>query len=95
MFPDTQERSVLLSSLDDRLRTILRFKLREFVHLNPCFDLITSLNDESFSIDIRNQRRLLSMDDRERLMAQEVRVECPNKSRVRLKRRKLERRLAI
>lgn len=92
MSPNTQEKALPLRDLDNRLKTILKFKLREFVHLNPCFNLVTSLSDQSFSIDVRNQRRLLNLDNPQEIERQEVKP-CPYKSRIKLRRRKLERRL--
>lgn len=88
MSPNTQDIAVGLSDLDSRLKTILKFKLREFVHLNPCFNLVTSLNDQSFSIDVRNQRRILNLDNKPKLaFKQDI---CPYSRRIKLKRRKVQ-----
>ena len=42
------ESTVALEHLDGLLKTILRVKLREFVHLSPCFRDIPSINTESY-----------------------------------------------
>mgnify|MGYP001209785018 CR=1 FL=1 len=96
MSPNTLERAVMLSHLDDRLRAILKFKLREFVHLNPCFNVVTPLNTENFSMDKRNQDRLLNLDDRQ--YARQVvdqKKPCPHSFRMSKPRRKVLRRVAI
>lgn len=96
MSPNTLERAVLLNHLDDRLRAILKFKLREFVHLNPCFNVVTPLNTENFSMDKRNQERLLNLDDRQ-YASQVVQLQepCPHSARLVKPRRKMLRRVAI
>ena len=88
MSTNAQDIPVQLSDLDLRLKTILKFKLREFVHLNPCFNLVTSLNDQSFSIDVRNQRRMLNLDNKpQKIISKAI---CPYARRIKLKRRKVQ-----
>jgi hypothetical protein len=40
----TSESPVALEHLDDHLKAILKVKLREFVHLSPCFTDIPSID---------------------------------------------------
>ncbi|HEY9773403.1 MAG TPA: hypothetical protein V6C81_06290 [Planktothrix sp.] len=40
----TSESPVALEHLDDHLKAILKVKLREFVHLSPCFADIPSID---------------------------------------------------
>lgn len=40
----TSESPVSLEHLDDHLKAILKVKLREFVHLSPCFTDIPSID---------------------------------------------------
>jgi hypothetical protein len=40
----TSESPVALEHLDDHLKAILKVKLREFVHLSPCFKDIPSID---------------------------------------------------
>lgn len=94
MSPNTLERAVLLSHLDDRLRAILKFKLREFVHLNPCFNTVVPFKDESFSIDLRNQRQLLNLEAQP-LVHFMTSTPCPHKDRVIGMRRRVSRRVYI
>lgn len=94
MSPNTLERAVLVGQLDDRLRAILKFKLREFVHLNPCFNAVTPLNEANFSIDLRNQSRLLNLESAASV-ARQVEESCPHQDRYVGLRRKIERRVAI
>jgi len=42
------ESTVALEHLDGLLKTILRVKLREFVHLSPCFRDIPSIDAEAY-----------------------------------------------
>lgn len=60
-----EERSaaaVPLTQLDGYLKTIIRFKLREFIHLNPCFNTAPALDMNAYPIDVRNYRRILTME---------------------------------
>jgi hypothetical protein len=43
------ELPVSLEHLDDYLKAILKIKIREFVHLNPIFNCIPSIDVESYS----------------------------------------------
>lgn len=40
----TSESPIALEHLDDHLKAILKVKLREFVHLSPCFEAIPSID---------------------------------------------------
>ena len=42
--PTGGESIVALEHLDDHIKAILKLKLRAFVHLNPCFDSIHSID---------------------------------------------------
>ena len=42
------EHPVRLEKLDDHLKAILKIKIREFVHLNPIFNCIPSIDVESY-----------------------------------------------
>ena len=92
MFPSADDRAVALNELDDYLKTILRFKIREFIHLNPCFEAIPSIDVRRYPIDIRNYRRLLSLE--QNMPTQKV-VECRNKKRVKATRRRILRYLPV
>lgn len=74
------ESTVALEHLDGLLKTILRVKLREFVHLSPCFRDIPSIDAESYpkpeARDFESTARYAE--------------ECPNRSHlVRPRRRQL------
>ena len=43
-----EELPVALEKLEDHLKAILKIKLREFVHLNPIFNCIPSIDVESY-----------------------------------------------
>jgi hypothetical protein len=92
MFPSSDDRAVVLDQLDDYLKTILKFKIREFVHLSPCFEAIPSIDVRRYPIDIRNYRRLLSLE--QNIPAQRN-VECHNKKRVKATRRRIIRYLPV
>ncbi|MBX9695366.1 MAG: hypothetical protein K2Z81_23480 [Cyanobacteria bacterium] len=81
------EKAVVLDQLDDYLKTILKFKLREFVHLSPCFDAIPSIDMRRYPIDVRNYRRLLTLEN----TTSRKRTGCPNKQRVKIARRRITR----
>lgn len=40
----SQDSSIALENLDSHLKTILKLKLREFVHLSPCFRGIPTID---------------------------------------------------
>jgi len=86
------ERAVVLEQLDDYLKTIVKFKLREFVHLSPCFDAIPSIDVRRYPIDVRNYRRLLSLEGSSGQRADKE-VGCPHRERVLVARRKVSRSL--
>ena len=44
----SKESPVRLDQLDDHLKVILKFKIREFVHLSPCFRDIPSIDTASY-----------------------------------------------
>lgn len=44
----TKESPVRLEQLDDHLKVILKFRIREFVHLSPCFRDIPSIDATSY-----------------------------------------------
>ena len=46
LLPD--EHPVRLEKLDDHLKAILKIKIREFVHLNPIFNCIPSIDVDSY-----------------------------------------------
>ena len=48
MLPFSKEAAVSLEHLDERLKAILKFKLREFVHLHPLFRGIPTLDPKKF-----------------------------------------------
>lgn len=87
MFPAADDRAVALEDLDDYLKTILRFKIREFIHLNPCFEAIPSIDVRRYPIDIRNYRRLLSLEQN----IPQKSLDCHNKKRVKATRRRIVR----
>jgi hypothetical protein len=47
LLPD--EHPVRLEKLDDHLKAILKIKIREFVHLNPIFNCIPSIDVASYA----------------------------------------------
>jgi len=47
LLPD--EHPVRLEKLDDHLKAILKIKIREFVHLNPIFNCIPSIDVHSYA----------------------------------------------
>lgn len=85
MVQSFDERAVVLDKLDEHLKTILRFKLREFVHLSPCFEAVPSIDMRRYPIDVRNYRRLLSLESG--AVKGKKPAGCPNKQRVRVMRR--------
>ena len=50
LLPD--EQPVRLEKLDDHLKAILKIKIREFVHLNPIFNCIPSIDVDSYKCSI-------------------------------------------
>lgn len=50
LLPD--EQPISLDKLDDRLKAILKIKIREFVHLNPIFNCIPSIDVSSYCTDM-------------------------------------------
>jgi len=69
MSPVTTEHPVALEHLDDYLKTIVKMKIREFVHLSPWFNDIPS-------IDLHNYMRLESVERYSPM--RESPLECPN-----------------
>jgi hypothetical protein len=92
MFPSADDRSVVLDQLDDYLKTILKFKIREFIHLNPCFEAIPSIDVRRYPIDIRNYRRLLSLEQN---VPNQKPLDCRNKKRIKAARRRIVRYLPV
>jgi len=92
MFPSADDRAVVLDQLDDYLKTILRFKIREFVHLSPCFEAIPSIDVRRYPIDIRNYRRLLSLE--QNIPAHQPQ-DCRNRKRVKANRRRIFRYIPV
>jgi hypothetical protein len=45
----SDESTVALEHLDDHLKAILKLKLREFVHLSPCFNNIPLIDMDNYS----------------------------------------------
>ncbi|MBK9146083.1 MAG: hypothetical protein IPM23_26765 [Candidatus Melainabacteria bacterium] len=87
MISSADERAVHLDDLDVRLKTILKFKLREFVHLDRCFSSIPAADLKAYPIDVRNYRQLLSIE--KQLPVLPRRTVCPNKRRIKAKRRSM------
>lgn len=48
MFQSLSEAAVPLENLDTRMKAILKLKLRELVHLHPCFRDIPSIDPEAY-----------------------------------------------
>ncbi|MBX3077596.1 hypothetical protein KF913_27040 [Candidatus Obscuribacterales bacterium] len=92
MFPSADDRAVVLDELDEYLKTILKFKIREFIHLNPCFEAIPSIDVRRYPIDVRNYRRLLLLEQN---IPQHKPQECHNKKRVKATRRRILRYLPV
>jgi hypothetical protein len=93
LLPD--EHPIRLEKLDDHLKAILKIKIREFVHLNPIFNCIPSIDVESYTkisepakegLPVR--RGMLSQLESEALLAaghayfSGFDVDCPNKVRL-------------
>ncbi len=82
MFCST-EVPVELEELDDYLKTILKFKIREFIHMSPFFEGIPSIDVNNYAY----MRRTAS-DSSENIrpigLAKGMRLldECPNRHRV-------------
>ncbi len=93
LFPTAEDRAIVLDQLDDYLKTILRFKIREFVHLSPCFEAVPSIDVKRYPIDIRNYRRLLSLD--QSVQPRTRQAICQNRQRVRAIRRRRIARLIV
>ncbi|HEY9717027.1 MAG TPA: hypothetical protein V6C69_06145 [Trichormus sp.] len=69
----TSESPVALEHLDDHLKAILKVKLREFVHLSPCFADIPSIDMSRYGrsqalVAAQHHLHVVSHDDG-----------CPNK----------------
>lgn len=92
---DRSATAVQLHQLDGYLKTIIRFKLREFIHLNPCFNTAPALDMNAYPIDVRNYRRILTMEATENSVPNRYShlprsvVTCPHKKRARLLRSRL------
>jgi hypothetical protein len=100
------EHPVRLEKLDDHLKAILKIKIREFVHLNPIFNCIPSIDVESYTKisppvreDLPVRRGMLSqLQEEEALIAaghayfSGFDVACPNKFRLTPARRRQFRR---
>ncbi|MBS2010354.1 MAG: hypothetical protein JST01_25105 [Cyanobacteria bacterium SZAS TMP-1] len=90
------EHPVRLEKLDDHLKAILKIKIREFVHLNPIFNCIPSIDVENYTRisqpakeDLPVRRGMLSQLETEEALAAAGRayfsgfdIECPNKFRL-------------
>jgi len=92
------EHPVRLEKLDDHLKAILKIKIREFVHLNPIFNCIPSIDVDSYNKilepskdDLPVRRGMLSQLPREsedapaasgRAYFSGFDIECPNKFRL-------------
>lgn len=77
------EAAVPLDMLDDHLKAILRLKLREFLHLDPCMRDIPSINPAAY------QNKTIA-DTHGYLMVERDLV-CPNKPAISRARRRLVR----
>ena len=87
-----EERSaaaVPLPQLDGYLKSINRFKRREFIHLNSCFNTAPALDMSAYPIDVRNYRRILTMEATENAVPNRYSHlpmsvgTCPHKKRAR------------
>jgi len=89
------ELPVRLEKLDDHLKAILKIKIREFVHLNPIFNCIPSIDVDSYSKisepakeDLPVRRGMLSQLESEglpvdgRVYFSGFDIACPNKFRL-------------
>ncbi len=77
------EAAIPLDMLDDHLKAILRLKLREFLHLDPCMRDIPSINPEAY-------RDKLVADKHGYLMVERDLI-CPNRQLLGRVRRRLSR----
>jgi hypothetical protein len=82
MFTPASENPVRLEHLDARLRTILKFKLREFIHLSPFFQDVPVDLTARETAAARTKASIVWLED------------CPNKHG-RVVRRRLVRPFAI
>jgi hypothetical protein len=94
LLPD--EHPVRLEKLDDHLKAILKIKIREFVHLNPIFNCIPSIDVESYAKisqpvkeDLPVRRGMLSQLEAEEAVADAgthyfsgFDIDCPNRFRL-------------
>jgi len=69
----TSESPVALEHLDDHLKAILKVKLREFVHLSPCFTDIPSIDMNRYG------RGQAAMPAQHLHVQPHMDDECPNK----------------
>lgn len=51
----TSESPIALEHLDDHLKAILKVKLREFVHLSPCFADIPSIDVNRYAANVSSR----------------------------------------
>ncbi len=83
MFTHSAENPVQLEHMDARLRTILKFKLREFIHLSPFF--------QDVQVDLATRENVAA-----RTKASIVKLEnCPHKNGRAVVRRQLVRPFAV
>lgn len=68
------ESPVSLDKLDDHLKALLRLKIREFVHLSPCFKDVTTVEATGFATP-----RSAQPDVPEMLMRHSQDAACPNR----------------
>lgn len=52
-----EEIAISIEELDDRLKAILRIKIREFVHLNPILNLIPSFDLSEYQAGINSHNQ--------------------------------------
>jgi hypothetical protein len=83
MFTPASENSVRLENLDARLRTILKFKLREFIHLSPFFQDVPVDLTARDTVAARTKASIVWLEN------------CPNKHGRAVVRRRLVRPFAI
>lgn len=78
MSPANTEFVVSLEQLDDRLKNIVKIKIREFIHLSPWFSDVPT-------IDLNQYMRLESVE--KYTPKRESPLECPNTHRPKIRRR--------
>ena len=84
----TSESPVMLDQLDNHLKALLKVKLREFVHLSPCFVDIPS-------IDLSRYVRAADTRPIPVYVPAEISEDCPNRQHRALQRRRPIRQVSV